>query len=718
MKRILKNMKPFILLVLVAISLLFVQAWADLKLPNYMSDIVNVGIQQSGIEHASPEIMSKNGYDLIAAVLPETQSNAFKDAYTVSGNEAVIKDDVDRKEIDVLVGESIWTLMNYEIPGTEPMNGQMSEDFNITDLYPAIPLFESLDNSIKEAAFAKAEETQDSLKAQTGVMVAKMLYEEQGTDISTLQRDYIFKTGLQMLGITFVGVIAAVLVGLSATRTGAGFSRNLRREVFEKIQGFSSAEFNKFSQSSMVVRSANDVTQVQMMIMMSIRIFFYAPIMAIGGIVMIQNKADSMTWLIGAACAALFVVLLFIYFVAMPKFKIRQSLVDRLNLVFRENLSGVMVMRAFGNTDFENKRFGKANVDVADLTLFVNRVMSIMMPIMMLIMNMTVVGIIWFGAGEVSNGIIQIGDMMAFMQYAMQIIMAFLMISMMFIFIPRAMVSLNRINEILETENSIEDPQTSLSLDDTKRGVVEFDNVSFKYDGADEYVLKDISFTARPGQTTAFIGSTGSGKSTLINLIPRFYDASEGVVRVDGVDVRDVDQKTLREDIGYIPQKGILLSGTVEENLKYGNQGASDEQVLKALEIAQGNFILDKEEGLQYRIAQGGTNVSGGQRQRLSIARALVRDASIYIFDDSFSALDFKTDQLLRKAIHENYEDATLMIVAQRVNTIIDADQIIVLDEGKMVGIGTHQELLKSSATYYEIAASQLSEEELNYGKK
>ncbi|WP_159649038.1 ABC transporter ATP-binding protein [Erysipelothrix aquatica] len=718
MKRILKNMKPFILLVLVAISLLFVQAWADLKLPNYMSDIVNVGIQQSGIEHASPEIMSKNGYDLIAAVLPETQSNAFKDAYTVSGNEAVINDDVNRKEIDVLVGESIWTLMNYEIPGTEPMNGQMSEDFNITDLYPAIPLFESLDNSIKEAAFAKAEETQDSLKAQTGVMVAKMLYEEQGTDISTLQRDYIFKTGLQMLGITFVGVIAAVLVGLSATRTGAGFSRNLRREVFEKIQGFSSAEFNKFSQSSMVVRSANDVTQVQMMIMMSIRIFFYAPIMAIGGIVMIQNKADSMTWLIGAACAALFVVLLFIYFVAMPKFKIRQSLVDRLNLVFRENLSGVMVMRAFGNTDFENKRFEKANVDVADLTLFVNRVMSIMMPIMMLIMNMTVVGIIWFGAGEVSNGIIQIGDMMAFMQYAMQIIMAFLMISMMFIFIPRAMVSLNRINEILETENSIEDPQTSLSLDDTKRGIVEFENVSFKYDGADEYVLKDISFTARPGQTTAFIGSTGSGKSTLINLIPRFYDASEGVVRVDGVDVRDVDQKTLREDIGYIPQKGILLSGTVEENLKYGNQGASDEQVLKALEIAQGNFILDKEEGLQYRIAQGGTNVSGGQRQRLSIARALVRDASIYIFDDSFSALDFKTDQLLRKAIHENYEDATLMIVAQRVNTIIDADQIIVLDEGKMVGIGTHQELLKSSATYYEIAASQLSEEELNYGKK
>ncbi len=711
-------MKPFILLVLVAISLLFVQAWADLKLPNYMSDIVNVGIQQSGIEHASPEVMSKNGYDLIAAVLPETQSNAFKNAYTVSGNEAVIKDDVDRKEIDVLVGESIWTLMNYEIPGTEPMNGQMSEDFNITDLYPAIPLFESLDNSIKEAAFAKAEETQDSLKAQTGVMVAKMLYEEQGTDISTLQRDYIFKTGLQMLGITFVGVIAAVLVGLSATRTGAGFSRNLRREVFEKIQGFSSAEFNKFSQSSMVVRSANDVTQVQMMIMMSIRIFFYAPIMAIGGIVMIQNKADSMTWLIGAACAALFVVLLFIYFVAMPKFKIRQTLVDRLNLVFRENLSGVMVMRAFGNTDFENKRFGKANVDVADLTLFVNRVMSIMMPIMMLIMNMTVVGIIWFGAGEVSNGIIQIGDMMAFMQYAMQIIMAFLMISMMFIFIPRAMVSLNRINEILETENSIEDPQTSLPFDDTKRGVVEFDNVSFKYDGADEYVLKDISFTARPGQTTAFIGSTGSGKSTLINLIPRFYDASEGVVRVDGVDVRDIDQKTLREDIGYIPQKGILLSGTVEENLKYGNQGASDEQVLKALEIAQGNFILDKEEGLQYRIAQGGTNVSGGQRQRLSIARALVRDASIYIFDDSFSALDFKTDQLLRKAIHENYEDATLMIVAQRVNTIIDADQIIVLDEGKMVGIGTHQELLKSSATYYEIAASQLSEEELNYGKK
>ena len=555
-----------------------------------------------------------------------------------------------------------------------------------------------------------------SLISQTGVVFAKLLYADAGIDVATLQRDYIFMIGLQMMGVTLLAVGAAILVNLMATRTGSGISRNLRKEVFDKIESFSSEQFQKFSQSSLVVRTVNDVAQVQMMIMMSIRIFFYAPIMAVGGMIMIQNKATSLSWIIAVACAALLVVLVFVSLIAMPKFKIRQKLVDRLNLVFKENLSGVMVIRAFGNKEFEKDRFKKANSDVANLTLFVNRVMSLMMPIMMLIMNLTVIMVLWFGANKVSEGLIQIGDLMAFIQYAMQIIMSFLMIAMMFIFIPRALVSLYRINEVLDTENTIVDKEVTQDFIEDKRGWVEFNNVGFKYGDADEYVLKDINFTAKPGQTTAFIGSTGSGKSTLINLVPRFYDATEGSVMVNGVDVKDANQHDLREDIGYVPQKGVLLSGTVDENLKYGRPEASDEEVLHALDVAQGNFILEKDKGLDYAIAQGGTNVSGGQRQRLSIARALVKNASILIFDDSFSALDYKTDQLLRKSLKENYADTTLLIVAQRVNTILEADQIVVLDQGKMVGIGTHNELLKSCPTYYEIAASQLSEEELAYG--
>ncbi len=718
MKRILKNIKPFAFLVAGAILMLFVQAWADLRLPNYMSDIVNVGIQQSGIEHASPTEMTVDGYNLIKAILPENEAQEINDAYTIDGDRVIIKSDVNREDLDILIGKTVWTLMSFEMPG----GGQgasidnIGADFDIKEMYKAIPMLQMLDNASKQKAFELASSMEPSLISQTGVVFAKLLYADAGIDVATLQRDYIFMIGLQMMGVTLLAVGAAILVNLMATRTGSGISRNLRKEVFDKIESFSSEQFQKFSQSSLVVRTVNDVAQVQMMIMMSIRIFFYAPIMAVGGMIMIQNKATSLSWIIAVACAALLVVLVFVSLIAMPKFKIRQKLVDRLNLVFKENLSGVMVIRAFGNKEFEKDRFKKANSDVANLTLFVNRVMSLMMPIMMLIMNLTVIMVLWFGANKVSEGLIQIGDLMAFIQYAMQIIMSFLMIAMMFIFIPRALVSLYRINEVLDTENTIVDKEVTQDFIEDKRGWVEFNNVGFKYGDADEYVLKDINFTAKPGQTTAFIGSTGSGKSTLINLVPRFYDATEGSVMVNGVDVKDANQHDLREDIGYVPQKGVLLSGTVDENLKYGRPEASDEEVLHALDVAQGNFILEKDKGLDYAIAQGGTNVSGGQRQRLSIARALVKNASILIFDDSFSALDYKTDQLLRKSLKENYADTTLLIVAQRVNTILEADQIVVLDQGKMVGIGTHNELLKSCPTYYEIAASQLSEEELAYG--
>lgn len=716
MKKILKHMKPYLGLVVLIVGLLIVQAWADLKLPNYMSSIVNVGIQQNGIEHASPNEMSEDGMNFIQSILPKEKGDLFNQSYTLDNGVYKINDNVDRDALNILMGDTIWTLIN--LGDQSGSNTTVTQDIDVKKMYEMTPMLQMIPDNIKLEAFGKAQEVEESLKVQSGVVLAKLLYEDIGTDISSLQRSYILSTGLKMLGITLIGVISAIGVGFAATKTGSGFSRRLRRDVFEKTQSLSSAEYNHFSPSSLVVRTVNDVSQVQMMIMMSLRMFIYAPIMAIGGIVMIRNKATNMTWIIALACAALMIVLLFVYFVAVPKFKIRQKLVDRVNQVFRENLSGLLVIRAFGNSKFEKKRFSKANDDVASVTLFINRVMAFMMPIMMLIMNLTVAGIIWYGAYQVNDGLLQIGDMMAFMSYAMQIIMSFLMISMMFVFIPRAMVSLNRIEEVLDTQNSVLDPVNPKAFIEDKRGYVEFEDVSFKYSGADEAVLENITFTAKPGQTTAIIGSTGSGKSSIINLIPRFYDVNSGVVKVSGVDVREVSQKQLREEIGYVPQKGVLHSGSVLSNITYGKPDASHEEVLAALDVAQANFILDKEDGLDFEITQGGTNVSGGQRQRLSIARALIKDATIFIFDDSFSALDFKTDRLLRDAIARNYENATLIIVAQRVNTILEADQILVVDEGKLVGKGTHAELLKSCPTYYEIASSQLSQEELNYAWK
>ncbi len=716
MKKIIKSIKPFWGLIGLSIVLLFVQAFSDLQLPNYMSQIVNVGIQQSGIEHASPEVLSKNGFQLVQSLLPEKQALEFANFYTLDGDVYRINDlEENRHDADILVGESILTLMNLELSDGVPQ-GNPSDDgiktMDLEKLFEAIPYFQMLD---KTEAYAKASKTQESIKLQTGVMFARLLYEDAGKDSAVMQRDYILNTGLLMLGVTLISVLAAISVSFVSSKVGAGFSRNLRGEIFTKVEGFSNVEFNEFSSSSLVIRTTNDVTQVQQMIIMGIRIFFYAPIMAIGGIMFISRNNTSLTWIIVAACLAISVLLVFVSLVAVPKFKIVQQYIDRLTAVFRENLNGVMVIRAFGNKEFERKRFAKANADSADLSRFINRIMSAMMPIMMFVMNLTMIGILWFGAREVSTANLQIGDLMAFMQYSMQIIMSFLMISMMFIFVPRAVVSLNRIKEVLDTKNKINDPKEALPFDMDKMGYVEFKNVSFKYEGAAEPVLKDISFTAKPNQTTAIIGSTGSGKSTLVNLIPRFFEVSGGSISVNGVDVRDMKQHDLRELIGFIPQKGYLLSGSARSNNTYGYDDASDEEILQALETSQAGFILDKEGGLDMEVSQGGTNFSGGQKQRLSIARALIKKSKIFIFDDSFSALDFKTDQKLRHAIKENLKGSNLIIVAQRVNTILDADQIIVLDQGVLVGIGTHKELLKSSPTYYDIASSQMSAEELSH---
>lgn len=714
MKKVFKSFKPFIGVTLVAMALLFVQAFSDLKLPNYMSSIVNVGIQQSGIEHASPESFNEDGYRFIASLLPDAPKNEFQDAYHLDSGVYKIDTSLDRKEVDLLVSDAITTLMLLDIEG-QGGQGSIEVDVNIKDLYAATPLFEMMD---KTEAYEKAQMKEETVRLQTGVMVAKLLYEDQGVSTSSMQTNYIIKTGASMLAITLLGALAAISVSYVSAKIGAGFSRRLRNEIFSKVESFSSVEFNEFSSSSLVIRTTNDVTQVQQMVVMGIRMFFYAPIMALGGIYYINQTETSLTWIIVVACSIIAVLFLFVALVAVPKFKIVQKYVDRLTLVFRENLNGVMVIRAFGNKKFENERFDKSNTDSANLSRFINRIMSSMMPLLMFVMNLTTIAILWFGAEQVSAATMQVGDMMAFMQYTMQIIMSFLMIAMMFIFVPRAIVSLNRITEILDRDNVIVDPENPQNFNPEEIGLVEFNNVSFKYDGADEYILKDINFTAKPSQTTAIIGSTGSGKSTLVNLIPRFYDVSEGSIKVNGVDVREVKQFDLRESIGFIPQKGILLSGDVESNLKYGRPDADQDDINTALSISQSNFILNTEEGLESFVAQGGTNFSGGQRQRLSIARALVKEAPIIVFDDSFSALDFKTDQNLRHAIKEQLSQATLIIVAQRVNTIIDADQIIVLDQGLVVGQGTHRELLKTCPTYYDIASSQLSQEELDYETK
>lgn len=746
MTKLARYLKPFALTVLLSFVLLFGQAMADLNLPNFMSEIVNVGIQQGGIQEAAPQAISAKGltfmknfmtaeqkadidknYTLVSASTAGAEHDNYVSQYPLLKTEDIyVRADVDSATADRLgktFGETAWTFINTmktlaKQSGQNPSASSAgSTDISQEDfakLYAMQPMLQKLPASVFDQARSEALTNPDSMLIQSGTAMTKSFYKELGMNIGKIQNNYILNKGMWMLLIAFAGGIAAVLVGFFSSRISAGVARNLRRDIFAKVESFSNREFDQYSTASLITRTTNDVTQVQLVLTMGVRMICYAPILGVGGIIMALSKSFSMGWVIALACVLLSGLILVVFTVAMPKFKIVQKLIDRLNLVARENLNGLMVIRAFGTQKFEEDRFDKSNQDLTSNTLFVSRVISFMMPTMMLIMNGVSLLIVWVGAHQIASSSMQVGDMIAFMQYAMQIIMSFLMISMMFIMIPRASVSAGRIAEVLATEPSIADPKRAEKFRADKTGYVEFKNVSFRYHGAEEDVLENISFTAKPGQTTAFIGSTGSGKSTLINLIPRFYDATEGEVVVNGQNVKDVSQEELRNQVGYVPQKGILLSGTIASNLRYGEKDATEEQIKTAAAVAQAmDFIQEKPEGFASEISQGGSNVSGGQKQRLSIARALVKKPAIYIFDDSFSALDFKTDAALRHALKEHTGSSTVLIVAQRVSTIMGAEQIIVLDEGKIVGTGTHEELLRNCPTYYEIASSQLSKEEL-----
>lgn len=743
MTKLAKYLKPFTVGFILAILLLFGQAMSDLNLPNFMSRIVNVGIQQSGIENAAPDAISINGMSLMTSFMTDDEAQLvdenYKLVYGSYKNEDGEKynsiypdadvqfyvktttDDAAQEELNDAFSSATATFMVIigdmaEQSGQESMTTTTttSAEVDLTEIYQALPMIKNLPQSAIDDARNTAATKYDTVKGQMGLVFAKAFYEELGVDMHAIQTAYIIKVGGLMLLIALLGGMATILVSLLSSRIAAGVAKNLRKSVFEKIESFSSAEFNKFSTASLITRCTNDITQIQLLLMIGIRMICYAPIMAVGGIIMAIGKSPSMSWIIAVACIAITGLIMVIMAIAMPKFKIIQKLVDRLNLVARENLSGMMVIRAFATQSHEKQRFEEANGDLTKTNLFVTRVMAFLMSGIMLVMNGITLIVVWVGAHQIANSGLQIGDMMAFMQYAMQIIMSFMMISMMFIFVPRAAVSAVRIAEVLETENKILDPKEPKDFDETKKGLVEFKDVFFRYEGAKEYALSDINFTAYPGQTTAIIGSTGSGKSTIANLLLRFYEVSKGSVKVDGVDVRDVMLKDLRERIGYVPQKGVLISGTIASNLRYGRKDATDEEIQTAAKVAQATeFIEEKEEKYDSNIAQGGANVSGGQKQRLSIARALVKNPEIFIFDDSFSALDYKTDVTLRKALKEHTGESTVIVVGQRVSTIMNAQQIIVLDKGKIVGIGTHRELLKTCPQYYEIASSQLSQEEL-----
>lgn len=741
MKLIGKYLKPFAFVVLICLVLLFGQAICDLSLPNLMSDIVNVGIQQGGLDQGAPEAISEDGMELLRFFMTEqdrqwmdegyvladpgsSESEAFSGKYPKLQEESVYLlqtgDSELQEKLDQAYGHAAYAFMLYmqemQAESGETTTNSMEgfSDFDITQVYQMLPMLEKMPSeAFSEAIEESASSAVTMLSDQVGVTFKRLFYQELGADMNDIQRDYILFTGLKMLGVALIGVFATVIVSLFASRIAAKVAMQMRHDLFEKVENFSNAEFDKFSTASLITRTTNDVQQIQMLIVMGLRMVCYAPIMGIGGVIFALQKNVSMSWVILVALIVLVGVILVTMGLALPKFKALQKLIDRLNLVSRENLSGLMVVRAFGNEGYEEKRFDAANKDLSYTFRYVQRVMSFMMPAMMLIMNLVTLLIVWVGGHAIAESTMQIGDMMAFIQYAMHIIMSFLMIAMMFIMVPRALVSATRISEVLDTEFVVKDKETAVHPE-TIKGVIEFQDVSFRYENAEDTVLEHISFVAKPGETTAFIGSTGSGKSTLINLIPRFYDVTEGSIKLDGIDVRDIPQSTLRSAIGYVPQKGLLFSGTVASNIRYGKEDADAQEVAQALEVAQAkDFVDEMGEGADTGISQGGTNVSGGQKQRLSIARALVRKAPIYIFDDSFSALDFKTDAALRKALKEYTSQSAVLIVAQRVSTIMNAEQIIVLDHGKMVGKGTHKQLLKDCPEYREIAESQLSKEEL-----
>lgn len=755
MLKVLKNLKESWLSVIAIVLLLIVQAAGDLTLPDYTSKIVNIGIQSGGIENPAPEVIRKSEMDNLL-IFTEDDEQILNDYKEIS------KENLDEKEYEKLVkkypaleNETLYEVKKLNSEEQTQLNNMMTkplmmlssleneetansmkeqmlssmpanipeqqkiamQNMELIDIIKQMPK-EQIDKML-ETVNEKLDNMQNSILEQAAIQQVKKEYKAIGIDTDNLQNKYIIISGLKMLGISFIIMASAISIMCLSARVAAKLAKTLREKTFKKVLKFSNKEFSEYSTASLITRSTNDIQQIQGLIAILFRVLVYAPIIGIGGFLRVLSQSDnSMAWIIGVAILAILVVVATLFIIAMPRFKKLQELIDKLNLVAREILTGLPVIRAFNTEKKEEKRFDKANVDLTKTNLFVNRAMSFMMPTLMLIMNAISLLIVWVGAHGIDNGTMQVGNMMAFIQYTMQIVMSFLMISMVSIMLPRASVSANRINEILETEEAIQESKEPKKLDTSKKGLVEFKNVSFRYPDSDEEVLSDITFTAKPGETTAIIGSTGSGKSTIVNLIPRFYDITSGNLLIDGVDIKEISNKDLRKIVGFVPQKGILFSGTIESNIKYGNPNMSDEQMIEAAQIAQATeFIDSKPKKYKEPIAQGGSNVSGGQKQRLSIARAIAIDPEILVFDDSFSALDFKTDSTLRAELAKKTKDKTVIIVAQRINTILNADQIIVLEDGKIVGKGTHEELIKNNETYKQIALSQLSEEELNLQK-
>ena len=748
MLKVLKNLKKSWVSVIIIVALLCVQASVDLALPDYTSKIINIGIQAGGIENAVPQITSKNdmenvllfteqdneimnNYQLVGSTKTKWQEESIKkylEKEDVEPDTIYVLNEIDEEKEQELSKIMATPLMEFISVTNEQTQNQIKEKMtaNMPEQQKSYVQNQELMSLIAQmpeeqreqmlGEFTKqAEQMSDSIKEQAAVSSVKQLYKNIGVDTDKLQNNYILLSGLQMLGVALISMISAVLIMLLSSRVAAKLGKTLRDKVFKKVIHFSNKELSEFSTASLITRSTNDIQQIQQLITMLFRVVVYAPIIGIGGFIKVLTNSDNqMAWIIGVAILAILIIVGTLFIIVMPKFKKLQDLIDKLNQVSREILTGLPVIRAFHKEKKEEGRFDDANKDLMKSNIFVNKAMSMMMPLLMLIMNCIMILIVWVGGHNVDQGVMQVGDMMAFIQYTMQIVMAFLMISMISIMLPRAAVSARRINEVVETTPSIKDIETPKKFDTSKKGLVEFKNVSFRYPDADTEILSDINFTAKPGETTAIIGSTGSGKSTIVNLIPRFYDVTGGELVIDGVNVKEVSQKELRDIIGFVPQKGILFSGTIESNIKYADENMSDENMKLAAEIAQATeFIEGKDKKYQEPISQGGSNVSGGQKQRLSIARAIAKDPEIFVFDDSFSALDFKTDSKLREALTQKTKNKTVIIVAQRISTIMNAEKIVVLEEGKVVGIGTHEELLKNNETYRQIALSQLSEKEL-----